>query len=121
MPGESATVITLLRDFTFVAAAGQGMNTEWCPFNTLFRRADLRMLCKLLTPIGGGSAIQVNLETSDDTSDPVVLTTNNLIALGTTVANISDNIAQFVRLNVNNPGGTPVFGVISVWLLPKSD
>lgn len=112
-------VITLLKNFTFFAAPGQSMRTDWVSFPEEHQNAQLVVIIKT----GGAVGASGTLEATWDTDVSATVTTVALAAPGTTIVNITPATgplgplvrfalaAAGVALNVN----------ISVFLTPKSE
>jgi len=114
--------ITLLKNFTFASDPGQSFTTDWIHFPASHVRADLVVSCKLFSPVGAGSVVNVQLQTTYDTDDvQAVGTAVGVTTPGGTTTNLTGGIGPMVRLSLSSGAPSAVFAVISVWLQPKTD
>lgn len=111
-------MLTMLDKFTYVApSAGGGFNTQWMPFPSDYKNAELWVSCK--THDGSGT-LTVKLQSSVDSDAVEDAATSSVTAASQEVTAVSSKLGPMVRLNLSSTT-TAVQAVVSVWLLPKRD
>ena len=113
--------IVLLKNFTFALAANQTFTTDWIPFPSEHRNAQLHYHLQSLTPTPATNGMSVDVETSYDTVEhPPAGSISSITAVGSDSLDITSGLQSLVGAVLTNDDSGALFGTISVWLQPKS-
>ncbi len=115
--------LVLAKNFPAVVDENQTFVSDWLPMDSEFQNGTIHVHCQTISPNSGvTTGFEVQVETSYDTVESNQIgTTINVIATGSSNSAISANIAAMVRLKIENSETFPMFGILSVWLQPKSE
>ena len=115
-------MITLLKNFTVALSPSDTFRTEWVHFPAGHKNATLHLNMQSLSPVTPATGLSFTVETSFDTVEsPEAGLGISVTAKGSNAEEISADLAPMARLKIENPDTVAIFGVVSVWLLPKSD
>ena len=114
--------IVLLKNFTFELEVGQSFTTDWIPFPSEHKNADMHVHLQSIVPTGLTTGVNTQLQATYDTVEEASVGGGvNQNLPGSTTDNITSDLGPMARVRIANPESVAIFGIVSVWLQPKSD
>ncbi len=114
--------VVLARNFTFALGSTTDIfRSDWVPVNPQFENWTVHYFIQTLSPTSPTNGLTITVETSYDTVEVTQFAESSATATGNGNITPANPMAQMARLKLSTSDSGGLFGIVSIWLQPKSD